>query len=228
MKPIAILAFTLFTASMVRAGDLDPVNQPTFLEGDSWTFAYTETHNGNTKKNDIVETVERLQGDKMLISIKNPAYNTPAEERLIPVDWHRERSVNGVLTIVNRPMDFPLTIGKTWRVVYTEDNPNPHHKNETYQENYKVVGWQNIKVPAGTYKALKIEDNGIWTAETNPSILDTSPTTVKKFTGIVHREFYYVPSVKCWVKSIEDHYDADNKLTSSSEAELRDFHAATP
>ena len=47
----------------------------------------------------------------------------------------------------------------------------------------------------------------------------------KKITGRLYNLFYYVPSVKRWVSSLEEYYDVNGKVTSSSTVELKDFHA---
>ena len=50
----------------------------------------------------------------------------PPKELLAGADASRSlsRSVNGRQTVVNRPLAFPLNIGKSWIVEYSEDHPN--------------------------------------------------------------------------------------------------------
>ncbi len=43
---------------------------------------------------------------------------------------------------MNRPLAFPLALGKSWNVNYEENNPNPRHVREGFDIAYKVVGWE--------------------------------------------------------------------------------------
>lgn len=61
----------------------------------------------------------------------------------------------------------------------------------------KVVGWEDIRVPAGKFRALKVEAKGSYQR------LD------KRTSGSARDVFWYVPGVKRWVKyAAEDYGDA--------------------
>jgi hypothetical protein len=147
-----------------------------------------------------------------------------------------------VETIVNRPFAFPLDVGKSWKLDFTELNPNQTLAREQYVMTYTVKDWEQVKTAAGEFKALKIEGVGNWTAElparefNNAVIAQRAPglsaaTTTKsvvqakRVTGRFYKLFYYAPAVKRWVKSVEEFYGPDGALTSSSTDELISFHA---
>jgi len=69
------------------------------------------------------------------------------------------------------------TVGKTWGLEFTDDHPNnKHHKSETRKLEYRVVGWEDVEVPAGKFKALKIEAEGSWSGEIAPRSTTSIPT----------------------------------------------------
>jgi hypothetical protein len=239
MRRLTAVFLVSLTPLAAAASDLD---QPKYVEGDDWVYDTVNKINGAVTQADQEIVVERMQGDKMLVAFKAPGSTKPPTEALVPIDWRRPRSVNGSETVVNRPLQFPLDVGKSWRLDYTENNPNPQHTLERIETAYKVVGWEQVKTQAGEFKALKIEANGVWTAVVPERVFNnavvarpapnvaasTSARNVvagKTVTGRFYKQFYYAPSVKRWVKSIEEYYDANGAVTSSTAQELKAFHA---
>jgi len=57
-------------------------------------------------------------------------------------------------------LNFPLTLGKQWKDVIQRDEPadagSAAHAVE-YRETFRVLGWEEVKVRAGKFKALKLE-----------------------------------------------------------------------
>jgi hypothetical protein len=124
-------------------------------------------------------------------------------------------------------------VGKTWRTEYTEVNPNPQKLRETDVYPFKVVGWEDIEVPAGKFHALKIESDGRWTADLSQRLMNsavTAQTTENRVVPIVrasgryYKCFWYVPEVKRWVKSTEENYSSDGSLNNVVSDELESFH----
>lgn len=163
----------------------------------------------------------------------------PPREQLIGPDWSRFRSVNGHETVVNKPLSFPLSIGKTWVVEYTEDHPNRQHSSEHIRTTYRVTGWEDVTVPAGTFHALKIEADGEWSAAIAPALaavsgarLDAQGTTTVMqtnkigaaiFTGRTYKAFWYVPAVKRCVKVVEEVYDPNGVRNQRYSDELESY-----
>ena len=152
------------------------------------------------------------------------------------------RDVNGVETVVNKPLSFPLTVGKNWNVKFTEQHPNKVHRSETWDVTYKVVGNESIEVPAGKFTAVKIEAEGKWAAQMEPSstVVQAAQTSaagastgseIKNVTattasGRIYKAFWYVPEVKRWVKSVEELYSSGGVRSERSTTELESFKAA--
>lgn len=71
--------------------------------------------------------------------------------------------------VARRSESFPLSTGKTWEIRYTEQHPSKTFRSEEWLHKYTVVGFEPVEVPAGKFNALKIEAEGRWTAELEPT-----------------------------------------------------------
>jgi hypothetical protein len=199
--------------------------------GDSWTV--TETLQKGTQGFSRAEqqlTIERTDANDMFVSVKQADSPQAPNELMFGTDWSRTRDVNGTQEVTTRPLAFPLKEGKKWSLDYTLQNPNRAHLSETYHFDYTVIGWEDVQVPAGTFHALKIEADGKWsavvaaTAVTGSQIVATpgvmSGGTVNarsqqhNISGRLYRVYWYVPSQKRYVKSVEEVYDTNGVRTS--------------
>jgi hypothetical protein len=213
------------------------VDAPDLKAGDSWVVADTieQGTQGWVRKNRDV-TIERIQGDGMLVATKDDGSTQPPVEKISGLDWSRSRDINGKQVVVNRPFNFPMKPGKKWAIEYTELNPNPQHSSETLHCDYAVTGWEDVQVPAGSFKALKIECDGQWTAVVAPAVVSgnralvnangvtavaqTQRVTPRTVSGRFYAAFWYVPSQKRYVKSVEEYYNTNSVRTQRLSEEL--------
>jgi hypothetical protein len=56
-----------------------------------------------------------------------------------------------------RLFNFPLDIGKTWKDQYITKSTALGSQEMTYLESFTVLGWEEVVVQAGKFKALKLE-----------------------------------------------------------------------
>ena len=60
-------------------------------------------------------------------------------------------------------LNFPLTLGKQWKDLYQRDELTGGHWGAggviavEYQETFRVLGWEEVEVRAGKFKAIKLE-----------------------------------------------------------------------
>jgi hypothetical protein len=237
MNRFATFLFAITFSSITAAQAIDtPVVKP----GDTWTYESTvETgSSGWTKtKNEI--TVSRVTGSTIYLSSKQSGSTQAARERFVGSDWSRVRNVNGKETVVALPMAFPMSVGKTWELAYTEDHPNKNHKFEQWNTKYVVVGYETVEVPAGKFQALKIEAEGHWTAELESSnrvvqganstpgnttmITQVQRTAATSATGRIYKACWYAPEVKRWVRSVDEYYGSDGVRNERYTDELDSF-----
>jgi hypothetical protein len=227
-----MLATTLAVAA-------DAIDRPAIKVGDSWTYRVTdEIGKGWNQTHDEI-TVSHVTPSTVYFSLKRSGSTQPPQESFSGSDWSRIRDVNGKETVVNRPLDFPLSQGKTWEVSYQEKNPNPVHSVERFDDKFTVVGYEDVEVPMGKFHALKVEAEGTWHATIAPmqtvrqgaqinSQTTTMLTQVQKgasgeVSGKTYKAIWYVPEMERWVKSVEEYYSAAGVRTGSYTQELESF-----
>jgi hypothetical protein len=181
----------------------------------------------------------RAGSTSILLSKKVRGSKQPPLEIMVGPDWSQYRSVNGEETVVNQPLKFPLEEGKSWDLKFTEKRPSSQFKYIETQLTYNVVGWEEVAVPAGKFKALKIEADGKWKSELEPatntstnSRTDQDGTTVvlqaKKArpntsTGRLYSAYWYVPEAKVYVKAVEERFSSNGTLARRTTEELESF-----
>jgi hypothetical protein len=179
----------------------------------------------------------------MLVGIKLDGAPTAFQDHMTGLDWSQTRLLDGKQTVSTRPLAFPLTIGKTWTVDFFDPNPRGLQKTTREHTVYRVVGWEEVTVPAGTFRALKIEGDGTIQAEMAPSATvvsaaeaspsDGAATTrvnrlpARTVTVTRHDEIYYAPQAKYWVKQIQEQYDGNNVRTRRQTDTLVSFTPAS-
>ncbi len=230
---------TLIVLCVSVAAQAETIDLPQISENDTWTYQNTVENKTGWHQTRDESTVLRAGPTGIAITTKSVGSTMPPAQQLIGRDWSRIRSVNGRQTVVNRPLAFPLSVGKTWQVDYTEDHPNRQHDSEHFHSVYKVVGWEDVTVPAGKFHALKIEADGDWSATLAPAIsnasgarvdaqgstvvMQTNKTVATTVSGRTYKAFWYVPEVKKWVKSDEEYYGSNNVQTGRFAAELESY-----
>ena len=241
----AILCAAFAVCGTVTTALAQTIESPAIKPGDTWVYRSTiekGTAGSTQRRNDIVVT--RVTSSSIYFTAKEPGSNQVPREFISPIDWSRARSVNGQETVVNKPLSFPLSVGQTWQLSYSEDHPanNKLHKSEQFDSKYVVVGFEPIEVPAGKFNALKIEAEGKWTAQLEPTSVvaqgaqvsanDTTMVTHAKkiqagtITGRFYKAFWYVPEVKRWVKSTEEFFSTAGLRTQSFVDELESYQVA--
>jgi hypothetical protein len=213
----------LFVVGVAASASAQTLNAPIIKAGDTWTYR-TTTEKGASGWNQTRDetTVSRVTSSTIYYTVKASGSTQSPKELFAGPDWSRARDIDGKETVVNRPLAFPLTTGKAWEVRYTEQHPNKTFRSEEWLNKYSVVGFENIEVPAGKFNALKIEAEGRWTAELEPTqtvvqgaqsnadgtsmVTQTQKTTGRTVSGRTYKAFWYVPEVRRWVKSVEEYY----------------------
>jgi len=234
MRRLLIVANLLLLSVSVMA---ESVDAPTVKAGDSWVYRETaERGPQGFVQHDEDFSVDHVDATTIFLSAKPSGSQQAPIEQLAGADWSRSRDINGKQEVINRPFAFPLEVGKKWEVKYTEANPNRQHQSESVQTTYTVVGWEDIQVPAGKFKALKVEADGNWTAVLAPmnqmatqAVNSTSGSAVlmqnnrvaaRTTSGRIYKAFWYVPGVKRFVKSVEEYYGSNGIRSERLTSEL--------
>jgi hypothetical protein len=241
MQKIGVVIASLFIGTVAMAQN---IVQPTVQPQDTWTYRNTLEQRPNVWRQSHYEgVVVRNSGSTILIRNAEVGSSNPPTEILLNADWSRFRSINGQETVVSRPLAFPLNVGKSWDLEYIDDHPsNTSHKSEKRKLHYHVVGWEDVDVPAGKFKALKIEADGSWIGEVAPktgavvatqvgadstsTTAQTVNVTTRTVTGRIYLALWYAPEVKRAVKSIDEYYDTGGVRNERTTVELESYKVA--
>jgi hypothetical protein len=238
---VFIAAF-LAAPSLSLAADPSSVPAPTLRVGDSWVYDATEkTGSSGFSDHRIAEIIERVGSDSVVLGIKPEGAPGDYEDHIMGPDWSKRRLVDGQNVVTTKPFAFPMAVGNTWVVDYSVPQKPPLGVAH-FHRIVKVVGWEDITVPAGVFRALKIESNG--TADTPISLPSTAvggvaaaPSGSTAFTHsqraisgtlhlITYHLDYYSPQVKGFVKSTSEEYNANDVLQKREVSSLVSFKAA--
>ncbi len=223
---LAVLLCLEFGPGLAWALDAESVAQPAFRAGDSWVQERT-TEKGSSGFAQVLldMVVERVDGETMVVGLKRDGAPGNYEDQVVGTDWSHHRVLDGDDTVTVRPMKFPLRVGKTWSIDYTDNAHRGRQMQDHVRRTYKVVGWEDVTVPAGTFRAVKVEANGVDDAvvsvpnragstamSTNGAALSVSGVQRGGLARVTRRTYaalYYVPEVKNWVKAVEEQYNTD-------------------
>jgi len=234
VRTVSLVLLMLLLAMKTQA---QAVAAPKFSENDSWTYQHTiESAATGWHQLRVESTVLQAGPTSITLSTRPVGSTVPPSQQLGSLDWSRFRSVNGRRTVVDKPLSFPLAVGKSWVVEYSENRPNREYGSEHFRTVYKVVGWEDVTVIAGTFHALKLEAEGQWSATLAPPAADApgvmpvvpaSKGAASTASGRTHQALWYVPAVKKWVRSVEEFYDSDGVRNKSYADELEAFRVTT-
>ena len=226
--------------STIAASTPASVEAPSFKVGDFWVYDQAIEHGTQGYDQQRLDfTIQRTGAETMLVGMKRDGAPGAYEDHLLGSDWSIRRVVNGQEATTARPFAFPMTVGQTW----TEDFVDPTRRGAQISlhvhRTYKVAGWEDVTVPAGTFHAIKVEasglDQGSFAAPNTAvggvvSSLDGAATLTQSRRGGTkllnirsHDELYYVPEVKNYVKSVEEQYNTDDVLVQRQTRTLVQF-----
>ena len=106
-------------------------------------------------------------------------------------EWNNVVSGDGTVFVLEKGMfQFPLSIGREYPARWENQRPRSGAFHVKHERLVKVVGWEELEVPAGKFRALKIHAEGTYQRLDRPN------------TGWARNTYWYVPEVKRWVKTL--------------------------
>jgi hypothetical protein len=221
------------------------IEKPVYSEDDTWGYQVT-VDNGKDKAivHFSLKVVQIYEAGVSIHSQRNDETNRSGE-KLFNSDLSFSRNIAGKQTVVDQPFNFPLEVGKQWHLEFAEEKFDAKTKLRTTALHYRAAGWETITVPAGNFEALKIVVDGAWRKELLPGPNVTSSTVVAGEQGVsvrmdakkpdlhpatssgrLFRTYWYVPSIKREVKSIEEDYSSEGQLHRRETSELESVKLA--
>ena len=143
---LVTFVYLLLTTVSV-AQDSMPIQRPDVKVGESWTYVDLDRY---TKQVKGEWTFEVIGIDDSSIKVE---YRIDGKtlSRTFGRDWSFGDE---------RQLSFPLEVGKKWK---SQTSYNSDCGRTTDDLEAEVKGWEDIEVPAGRFRALRIEHNGFYT-----------------------------------------------------------------
>lgn len=199
-KTLVGLFAVIVCCAEAQSQDLAQVERPAPRVGDTWIYVALEPLSKVELRIDEV-TVTDVSDAQLQLTGK--AGTLTVYDKNWALTQLRNRKYSPPFQILS----FPMQAGKTWE----HSNSYIHERcgNTTSELKNEVVGWEDVTVPAGSFRALRIDSNGFW-----HSICGT---------GLLAYKYWYVPKVKALVKSETRVYFAGGNLIAGENRELKAF-----
>ena len=192
----AAAALLFSTACLAQTGA--PVAKPAVKVDDRWVYRHTdkrmkpptfvyEIRVSFVDSRAIHAVVERQGGKRQSDTTWTPEWNAA-----VMVD-------EGVVEVEKGMWQFPLSPGRQYPAAWEIRRPRAGAFHVRHERKVTVVGWEDIEVPAGKFRALKVQADGHFRRFDKPASDEARNT------------FWYVPQVKRWVKAL--YQDAHLEVT---------------
>jgi TolB-like protein len=175
---ILFLSFGCQTTPDIKQSPLpgDPVaNFPQMAVGESWMISeYSQKFNRDVHHNKVIQ----VQSDgSFLLEVRGEKEGLSYRKYDNKYERVREKSSS-------KPLDFPLFIGKKWKVEYFDYSTSG--KYARYVDEHVVEKYEIVNTEAGSFKSFKIKRS--------------QHNIDRNWRG--SEEYWYSPEVKCIVKSV--------------------------
>jgi len=201
----------------VESGPQPPLEQgatvprPTVRVGDTYVYESRDPDNVEpaiTTKRTVISTNDGI----LLATLSLNSRNAKVRKLSFDRDWNLVSTRNADNSGFNysppvQYFDFPLFPGKTWRQISTEQDTKTG-KTRTHTVSGLVGGWESISVPAGNFRAIRVN--------LDTEVLD--PATGERISGT--DTSWYVPEVHRSVKSMTSGKDGKRRVIQLLQYEL--------
>jgi hypothetical protein len=183
----ALLALLLAAVPILSAGQFDArIPKPEIRVGDSWTYRGTNVIAPGTHE---YEARVSFVDDKLILAVFTRKSDGKEFDSSWTPEWNAVTSHAGLMFRPNTGMfRFPLHIGDKHEVKFELLQPRVNTVESSTTGTGTVLGWDTVEVPAGKFRAMKVE------VDTMVQPSDGSRASQRLVT------FWYVPDVRRWVK----------------------------
>lgn len=183
---IALAGCAASTAPTAPSGNVQShVQNPKLRSGQQWTYRRIDLWK-NQESERFTQSFTKEEGGEWSVLWNITSSNDP--QRIGTTDERFSLASHGFADARLRgqyePLQFPLSIGKTWTFSY-QFQSKPTTLVEVTQT-ATVQGWEMVNVPAGTFQALKVEHAGRYKATQGSD----------QWAGRITEIFWYAPSAQ--------------------------------
>lgn len=176
-----------------QAIERNPVRRPYVEVGDCWTYRKTDPANKKKRVYDYTSCVTYVDKSKDVIFAVDSTGGV-GTDHTYTIDWNPVVDQHTVRSETHF-LKFPVHVGDTYSFEVDYRNTNHPLENRKRKWDMKVVGWEDVAVPAGMFRAVRIEGIGIGGRASGTG--NFSPTRHQV-------TIWYVPEVNREVKRIHN------------------------
>jgi len=163
--------------------------RPDVKVDDRWVYRRTDKR--MQPPTSIYEIRVTFVDSRAIVAVVEPQASKKQLDTTWTRDWNVAVSADGAVTVMEQGMfQFPLSPGRQYSAAWDIRRPNFGEFHVRHERKVNIVGWEDIEVPAGKFRALKIEANGYF-RRIDREVQDEARNII-----------WYVPQVKRWVKSL--------------------------
>jgi hypothetical protein len=186
MNRIALLLLLTILAAPATAQDPASVVKPEIRVGDSWTYRSKNVLENGAHTYEL--RVERSDG-KTILAVGTRKGDDKEFDGTFTPEWNPVVGVSGLIfTPPPSFFSFPMQVGDVRTLAYTSSRPRVNVPPTRFDSRVQVVGWEEVTVPAGRFRAIKIVADGIFFPPFARGPAKNRAT------------YWYVPEVRRWVK----------------------------
>jgi len=193
MRSLAVIALCLALPLPCAAQAGAPVAKPDVKAGDRWV--YRRTDYARNKPAETYELRVTFSGRNAIHGLMSGPGGAPSDVTYTS-EWNDVVSHQGVVNLREKgELQFPLVPGASYRIAWDLENPRFNREGGRHERTVKVIGWEEVAVPAGKFRALKIVSEGTF----RPFVVYNMMSH-----GTARDTFWYVPEVKRWVRHLHE------------------------
>lgn len=186
----------------------EAVPRPEVKPGDRWTYRKIDLWNNKQigrpnltvafANKDVINVVQKRGQDEIDVSYTS--------------EWNLVNDFNsGVYNPHTGLLRFPLQVGASYPTRFEVTRRRQGAFRTRIEATMKVVRWEDVTVPAGKFRALKVEGNGSYQRQ------DTFSS------GQIRYAIWYAPAVKRWVKFTVENTDSRGQPFTRETDELVEY-----
>jgi len=188
-----------------------PVARPQIKIGDSWS--YRRMDYWKNRETSAYELRVTFANDKSILAVVTEAGGRDSDASYT-AEWNSIVSAfdQAVISPDTGMLRFPLRMGATHRTSFQLDSTRRDGEigsrmiegvsTSKFEYTVKVVGWEEVVVPAGRFKALRVEAEGSMLRQQGIVWAGSGA----QVTGFARTVIWYVPEMKRWVKYLYEDF----------------------
>jgi hypothetical protein len=166
-----------------------PVARPDVKVDDRWVYRGTDRR--RKPPTSVYEIRVSFVDSKVIHAVVARQGRRDDSDATWTAEWNTVVAVDeGVVEVEQGMFQFPLFPGKQYSAAWEIRRPRAGAFHVRHERKVTVLGWEDIEVPAGKFRALKVQADGYYRRYD------------KLASDEARNTFWYVPRVKRWVKHV--------------------------